>query len=327
MSYRRVVSAAVFAMFFVVAGVRSEVPVAGSLDKPPTKPASENPCLKYLPDDAFAIGNIDIKQIVTWAGAQKNPNMAVITLKQYLVAAQTITGIDPETEVEYLTFYVTGDPAREWNFLIAVSGQFVTATIEKQMAAQFDQAEITRVGGKNLYTLPSSAFAFPEGGMLLIGSPDLVKAAIAKARGKANLPAALDATLKQTDAESVLWLALKPKTLIDLAELEPFRKDNADLVAKLGALDFISLSAKEAKDGYQLTATAALPDKEKAAAFAEFLADRKKGALTTEGVNAFYLPLLLASELETKDAHVRASLRLTKTALQEIWDTKVILKK
>jgi hypothetical protein len=297
-----------------------------TLAKPPATAAAENPCLKYLPADAWLAGNIDLKAILAWMTESKDASPMKEMVKQYIALARMTTGIDPEKDIDYVTFFAVGDPEKDPGMLLVLNGSFTTGLIEKQMAALVDDAEVQREAGKNVYVLPAVAFAFPEGGTMTVGRVDLVKASLAAAKAKAETPKLLAATLARTDAGSFAWVAVKPKQIFALSGLADFARENPDAVKALTQAEYVSLGLTPAADGYHLSAQSALENKEAAAALHDYLAGRKDALLKKEGVNAFYLPLLIASDIETSDAYVRVSLKLTWSALQDLWNTKVILK-
>jgi hypothetical protein len=114
-------------LLMMASSLRAEMPVAGSLAKPPAKPASENPCLKYLPDDTYLLGNIDLKIIMAYLA--KNPSIPGALIQRYALIAKALTGIDPEADVDYVTVFLTGSPEKEFTYLGAIYVWFTTGGI------------------------------------------------------------------------------------------------------------------------------------------------------------------------------------------------------
>jgi hypothetical protein len=74
------------------------------------KPASANPCLKFLPKDYWLVGAFDFKAFIEFTTRQtpaENPQAAM--LRQYMQMGKLLTGIDLEKEVETIAFFAAGN--------------------------------------------------------------------------------------------------------------------------------------------------------------------------------------------------------------------------
>mgnify|MGYP000013366925 CR=1 FL=1 len=79
-------------------------------------------------------------------------------------------------------------------------------------------------------------------------------------------------------------------------------------------------------DGLLINSLGYVAESGGAKALHDYLSGRKQALLHEEGANVVFTSLLVASDLSTSDDYVSGSLRLTAGAMQELWNTKVIVR-
>jgi hypothetical protein len=248
-------------------------------------------------------------------------------IKQYLALAQLFTGIDLTKDIDYAVVFAAGDPDKSPAGLFVLKGSLDEATVSGTLGKLAGApVEKSVENGQTIYANETFAFAFPEEGTLLAGSPAQVKAAAAKAKVKPNLPPTVMQTLERTNAAAILWFAVKPKTVLGTVVMTDFRGLHPDLVKNLSTLDCISACAVPVDDGLNLSAQAAASGVPGAKSVYDYLSQEKVALMTKEGVNTLGMSALIISELENSDQYVRGSLKITAAAIMDLWNTKTILK-
>lgn len=95
--------------------------------------------------------------------------------------AKSMVGIDPTTDVTSATLFLQFLPKQDPNFVAAVRGKFTAASIDK--IAQLTGKQATKVGGGVMVELGATepAVALTKDGVLLAGTPKLVRDRLADA--------------------------------------------------------------------------------------------------------------------------------------------------
>jgi len=293
------------------------------------KPASANPCLKFLPKDYWLVGAFDFKAFIEFTTREapaENPQAAM--LKQYIQMAKLLTGIDLEKEVETVAFFAAGNIDKTATGLIAVKGTFDGADVERRLAALSAQAMTTTTyKEKKIHSGEEVGYCLLEDSVLLFGTPGLLRAAIDAAEGQARaLPAGLKNVLDRTNGASIVWAAVRPQVILDLKDLAEWRAQNKELHRSLGKLTCLSAAFEMADDGLLINALGYVAAPGEAQQLHKYLSDRRSSLLSKEGSNVFASSALILSELSTTGPYVQGSLRLTERAWSDLWNTRVIVK-
>lgn len=318
-----------FCLPIVLAIVALLVAPAWAADAP-AKSAMRNPGLKYLPKDYVLVGNFDVGTLMTLlanAGQENNPQYQ--QFKQYAAIAKMATGIDVEKDLKSVTFFVAGDLTGDPELLVAIRGTFDNETVEKHLAGGLG-AQMTKdtYNEKNIYSQGAMGFCFPEDSTILAGSVPLLKrgieiAADPQMAAKA-FPVSLRKVLEQTNGASIVWVATQPKTLLNSPQLAELK--GLPVLDALRQVEAASVFFELAGDGLLVQSVGFAGDEEKATELQKTLSDRKKMLLTTEGANVFLASFLVLSNITADGPFVRGSFRITATALEELWNTKFVLK-
>ena len=293
------------------------------------KPASANPCLKFLPKDYWLVGAFDFKAFIEFTTREtpaENPQAAM--LKQYMQMGKLLTGIDLEKEVETIAFFAAGNVGNNPTGLIAVKGTFDSADVERRLALLSAQTMTTTTyKEKKIHSGQEVGYCLLEDSVLLFGTPSLLRGAIDAAEGQPrSLPAALKNVLDRTNGASIAWAAVRPQVILDLKDLADWRAQNKDLHRSLGKLDCLSAAFEMADDGLLINALGYVVAAGQAKDLHKYLSDRRAALLHKEGSNVFASSLLILSELSTAGPYVQGSLRLTERAWSDLWNTRVIIK-
>lgn len=290
-------------------------------------PASGNPCLKFLPRDWVVAGNVDLRAIFKWVKETKESPQAAM-MEQYIQMLKGFTGIDPEKDLDFVTFFITGNLETDPKFLMVVRGTFQNKVVLDHLGPTIGQ-NAHAVDSRNgpVYVTPTVGFCLPEEGTLMIGEPNQVVAAASLADAdRPAMPEALKKTLDQTNAGALAWAAARPDAILRMAALADWRRENTDLVSNLGKMDCCSLFFDDAPDGFLIHALGNLASQAEARQLSAYLSEQKTALMTREGSNVFGFSILNISAITAANNQVKASLPITAKAMEQIWHTPVILK-
>jgi hypothetical protein len=156
--------------------------------------------------------------------------------------AKSMVGIDPTTDVSSATLFVQIQPKQD-NVVAAVRGKFTTANIDK--IAKLTSKQATKVGGGLMVEIGGDepAIALTKDGVLLAGTPKLVRdrladtwKAPARPAGGVLAYAAEAITAKPVFSMSVAMSATARKKAVD--ELGPQKNLATDLIQRHKAASF-----------------------------------------------------------------------------------------
>lgn len=300
---------------------------AAAVDPVPNS-AAASARLKYLPADYWAVIECNVAPVMAMMNtpqAEQNPQFA--QFKQYMQLVKMMTGVDPEKDVAWVTIFVTGTPGAGAAPLFVVQGTFDNAVVQERLGTMAGSG-VTESdhNGAKVFATPGADLSFPEASTMLAGPPAVVRAALDQlAAGEQELPAALKNVLDRTPADSIVWSAVQPRVLLDAHDSD-VKSAHAELHGELSKLDCLSTWFSLAGDGLLINTLGYVADSGGAAELHKYLSDRKQALLHEEGSNVVFTSLLVFSDLGTSDEYVEGSLRLTAAAMQELWNTKVIVR-
>jgi hypothetical protein len=303
--------------------------LSAAADEPRAHAASGSARLKYLPNDYWFVGELDcrtIMNVVAVAGAaQQNPQYA--QLKQGLKMVEQFTGIDVESDVHWLTVFAAGPIGDMPEGMAVVQGKFDNATVAERIT-KAPNLQVTEEAhkGTRIYRFAEQALCFPEDSTLLVGDPKLIQLAIDRLGKPHALPVPLQKVLQQTPGDHVVWAALQPKTVLQQKPLTAWKSANGDLAGMLEKLECVSLFFDVGQEGFLIHSLgyAGMPGTAKSVY--QYLSTRKKDLLHQEGTNVAFASLLMLSEIKMDGQLLDGSFRLTAKGLQELWDTKFIVR-
>lgn len=169
--------------------------------------------------------------------------------------------------------------------------------------------------------------SFPAEKTVLFGKEALIHESIDRLHGKASpLSAVVKNVLERTPGDHLIWAAVRPQTILDSRVLGEWREKNKDLCANLKKLACVSCSFSLVDNGLLTNALGYAADADEAPRVYDYLKARQSALLTQEGSNVFAASFLILSELHTRGPYVQGSFRLTAKSLEELWNTKVIVK-
>jgi hypothetical protein len=294
-------------------------------------PAVNNPCLKYTPQDWWLVGNLDCKRFFDFllkVAAQQPDNPNVGMMNAYLAVLQGATGIDFRSQVDELSFFAAGDLEAKPTFVVVIHGTFNNSSAEMQLGMSIGQASVASTyKGVTLHEKGQVEYCLPSPSTLVVGSPALVREAVdqvAPGRGSA-VPQDLKAVLERTDGGSLIWLAARPKVILETPSLREWRGQHEAFSRNLSAVQSMSLSFTGDRDGLLVNAKGYLNDSQAAKDLQTYLDKRKSDLLAREGANVFMCSFLIMSDVGSEGPFVNGTLRLTMQSLQELWQTKLIL--
>jgi hypothetical protein len=157
--------------------------------------------------------------------------------------AKSTVGIDPTTDVSSATLFLQILPKQDPSFVAAVRGKFTAASIDK--IAKLTSKQAIRVGGGVMVELGGTepAVALTKDGVLLAGTPRLVRERLAdtwrapaRPAGGSLAHAAEVITARPVFAMAVSMTAAARKTA--LAELGPKKNLASDLIQRHKAASF-----------------------------------------------------------------------------------------
>jgi hypothetical protein len=305
---------------------QDQVGIGQAFSVPPTS-AVDNPCLKFLPEDWWFVANFNCKAYFSFVEecAADNPALGTM-MAQYVEMIKGLVAIDPRREVEYVTCFVSGHPDLSPKALVVVAGSFDNQLVELRLSLLFG-AELTRnfYKGKTIYQHVDMGYAFPKESTLLLGTPTLLGPAIDATELTAkSLPKSLVATLKYTNGDSIIWMAAKPKVILEMEDVRPFAARNKELFATLAPIECGSAFIQQTSNGYLACCLAYTNELEAAKVLHNYLAEMKRTFLDVHGANVFLCSFLLMSDILREGQYVRWDMRLTETALIELWETKFL---
>ena len=309
----------------------SQESVTWSFARAPMK-ASSNPCLKFLPEDWSMVGNLDVKALISFLLSEEStqdvPNPMHEMMGQYTAMIEGLTGIDIEKQVEYVTFFAGGDLENSPGFLVVVKGSFDNRTVEMRLSI-LAGGEMKRrtYSEQTVYEGPEAGFSFPEASTLVFGDVDSLRRALDRLRTEArSLPEDLKKTLDRTRGDSIVWLAVRPQSILELEDLGTFWQEYPNLHEALKPIQCSSFFFETKHDGILANALAYMPDTRAATKLLSYLTARKQALLNQEGGNVFLCSFLVLSELQKDGRFAKGSLRLTEGALMELWATQFVIK-
>ncbi|MBN2316732.1 MAG: hypothetical protein JXM79_22585 [Sedimentisphaerales bacterium] len=302
---------------------------AGSTGTLPAVKAVDNPCLKFLPRDAWVVGNVDVKVLIDFMmqGSEQNPAMEMVVV-QYAEMFKGFTGIDFRTEVRYLTFCLAGDVKSEPQGLMVVKGSFNGAVSEMRLSLGIGAGlQKTTYREKTLYENPDMGYGFPELSTLIVGTPSLLRKAIdVLATQDQPMSPTLRKTLTKTNGASIVWAAVKPEVILETDEIASERQRYPELFSQVSQLECASFFSEPAADGLLVTALGCVKDPQSASDLYAFLTDSKRNTLDVDGANVFLGSFLVLSDVTLDGQFVRWDVRLTEQALKKLWETKFVRK-
>lgn len=295
----------------------------------PTVKAVDNPCLRLLPADWWLVGNFDCKayfDFIQW-GAIDNPAVEVM-MNNYMQMVQGMVGIDPQTQVQYVTFFASGNPDLNPQGLVIVKGTFQNSVSEMRLRFGLGAAmKKTIYKGITLYEDAEIGYGFPEQSMLMLGSSALLRRSVgALTATTKSLPESLRKTLEHTNGASIVWLAIRPSVVLGMQEIKGQRKNYPQFFKKVSALQCTSFFFESTYDGFLGRGLAYLPEKGRSKEFYSFLNEKKRRFLDVEGSNVFLSSFLMMSDIRLDDPYVRWDIQVTARGLFELWETKLIRK-
>jgi len=301
----------------------------GGVSNAPRIRAIDNPCLKFFPRDAWAVGNIDVKAFIDFlrTGNEQNPAMDMM-LQQYGEMIRGFTGIDVRTEVSYLAFCLSGTRDADLRGLVIVKGSFDGAISEMRLNLGIGSGlQRTAYSGKTLYENQQMGYALPESSTLAIGTPSLLRTAVdAINTGARPMSGPFQKTLAKTNGASLVWVAMKPNVLLEANEIAAERQQNPEIFTKLSTLQCASLFSQSAADGLLVTALGCTSDQQHAQELHSFLTSTKRDSLEVSGANVFLGSFLVLSDIALDGEFVQWDLHLTVQGLEKLWETKFIKK-
>jgi hypothetical protein len=315
----RTVFAALLGIALVASNSRAVDPVPNS--------AGQSARLKYLPADYWLAAECNMSVLMglmSTPEAMQNPQYAQFQAAMQM--AKMMIGVDPQREVEHVTVFCTGEPASGGGVLCVVQGTFDETVVQQRLDGMAAQG-VTRSTYKDrtVYSTASFDVTFPEPATALLGEPGQVRAAINReAAGGRPLPTELKNVLDRTPASSVVWAAVTPSTLLDLAGDE-WQSDHRELADELLKIDCASTFFEVVEDGLLIKALGYASDSGDAPSLGKFLNEQKNDLLHARGSNVVWTSLLVWSEVSSDDEYVVGSLRLTGEAMTELWNTRVIV--
>jgi hypothetical protein len=217
-------------------------------------PPTADTALQYAMPDADIVVHVDAATFVpnnykalTQLGNQpqikSSPELAkavrelVAEIEGFRGIAKSMVGIDPTTDVSSTTAFLQILPKQEPIFVAAVRGKFTAASIDK--IAKLTSKQATKIGGGVMVELGGSdpAIALTKDGVLLAGTPRLVRdrladtwKAPARPAGTSLAQAAEVIAQKPVYAMSFALSATARKALVD--ELGPKKNFATDLVQR-----------------------------------------------------------------------------------------------
>lgn len=295
----------------------------------PIVKAVDNPCLKFLPRDAWIIGNVDVKALIDFmrSAGEENPAMDMV-IEQYAEMFKGFTGIDILKEVRYLTFCLTGNHESDIQGLIVIKGSFNSSVSEMRLSLGIgSELQKKSYNRKTLYEDQDMGYTFLEFSTLVVGSPSLLRKAIdVLDTGSLPMSSYYQRTLEKTNGESIAWIALKPEILLESDEVAAQRRRNPDLFAKMSILQCASFFSEPVPDGLLITALGCVTDRQRAQELYSFLTNTKTNALDVNGANVFLGSFLVLSDITMDGEFVRWDLQLTLRALEKLWKTEFVRK-
>jgi hypothetical protein len=297
--------------------------------EPVANNAGASPRLKYLPKDYWFVGEVDLAAVTRFVNsetARHNPQYA--QYKQSVETLKLCTGIDPEKDIDWITFFAAGAPTEDPKFLVVFQGSFNKALVENRLSVMMQDSISKRSYKRHtVYSISDFDFCFPEPKTIVGGDPALVREALDRVGTRPQaLPKSLKGVLERTPGNSVFWAAVRPQFILDQPEFALWGLDNAKLLHALKQIDSLSISFDLGHDGLVIKALGYVTEPGGAKSLHQYLTDQKRNLLHTEGSNVVFTALLIFSELDTSGPYVEGSFRLTGRAFKELWDTKVIVR-
>jgi hypothetical protein len=232
--------------------------------QPNPNPPTADAALQYAMPDADIVLHVDAATFVPnnykalmQLGSQPQIKSSVELSKivRELVAevdgvrgmAKSMVGIDPTTDVSSATVSLQLQPRQDPSFVAAVRGKFTPASIEK--IAKLTSKQITKIGGGVMVELGGDepAIALTKDGVLLAGTPRLVRdrladtwKAPARAAGGSLAFAAEAIAARPVFAVSISMSATARKAVID--QLGPKKNFGTDLIDRHKAAAFAIFS-------------------------------------------------------------------------------------
>ncbi len=291
--------------------------------------AASSPNLKFLPKNYWLAAELDcapLQGFFSSPDAQRNPSFA--QFKQMMQLAKAFTGIDLEKEVDRVTIFLAGNPDSEPHYLVVVTGTFDNQVVEARLTQTLGKALSEKTyKDTTVYSGAQWALSFPVEKTILFGKETLIHESIDRLKGKkAPLPPAVKKVLERTPGDHFLWAAIRPKAILESRALSDWREKNADLHANLQKLECVSFAFSAGEDGLLANALGYAAQSDDAKQVHEYLTARKSALLTKEGSNVLAATCLILSDVQTSGPYVQGSFRITAKALEELWNTKLIVK-
>lgn len=280
----------------------------------PAVKAVNNPCLKFLPANWWLVGNFNPKAYFTFieALAEDNPFRAMV-MDQYIEMLKGMIGIDPRKEIQYVTFFTSGNPETSFQGLVIVKGTFQNYVSEMRLKLGFG-AEMQRkvYKGISLYEEIDIGYCFPETSTLLFGSPALLRHSIdiAEKRTK-SLPDSLHSTLLRTNGASLVWLAANTAVILEMEGIKAQQEGYQEFLDNISATKCVSLFFESVQNGFLASVLAYVPEHGRSQELYRYLNGRKRNFLDVEGANVFFNSFLVMSDVRIDGYYVHWDTHLT----------------
>lgn len=293
-------------------------------------PASASPCLLFLPEDCQIVAELNWKTMMDFANspeAKLNPQRA--QFDQMMQMVQLLTSIDAEKEVDRIAAFVRLGPEDEPTGIVAVQGSFNNLLVERRLRLSLDDgSKLEEYRGNRIYEVNEITFCLPGQSTILVGDDELIRQSLDRfAAGAVAVPKAMQNVLERTPADAVAWFAFCPVAMLEAHELADWRSESPAAYANLSKIECVSVAIRLVDDGLRVDGMGYISEPGQAKATYRYLQSQRRNLLHTEGVNVVLASLLVLSDLEQRGNNVRASFGLTFDRLEELWETKFVLKR
>ena len=221
--------------------------------EPVANSAAASPRLKYLPADAWLVGECNvgaIMQLFNTPEAAQNPQFA--QFKQAMQMITMMTGIDPERQISHVSLFAGGTPGDGATGLVVIQGSFDNAAVEPRIAGMAGGAAPQTYKNRALHATPNGEdlLSFPEPSTMLFGDrgSGARRDRLRWRAGPRPCRRPCRTCSSRTPADSVVWAAVTPRTILDQPNVN-MAAVNPELHAQLSKLDCASLYFSLSGDG------------------------------------------------------------------------------
>lgn len=321
-----VVRLAVVALVFLLG---SALAAKGIPARPVDDPASASPCLKYLPKDCWAVGELNWRAVVEFLNrpeSRQNPQRA--QFDQLMRMIKILTGIDAEKQVDRVTVFATFDPDTVIAGAVAIHGSFNNLFVEGQLRLTLAATAVQETHHLHtVYRVNDVSFSLPGRSTILVGADRVVRDALDRFdAAPIGMPESLQNVLDRTPADALAWVVLRPPAILARPELAPWRREHAALSANLRKVESLALAIGADGEGMRVDALGYVSEPDEATVVHRYLRDRKRDLLHAEGANVLLASFLVLSDLEQRGTDVGGAFGVDLDGLKELWETKFIIK-